>query len=169
MAFALGVEPVGFSGLILVVDVAGERLGRRRGCRWRDSRLRRRRLSRRCHMGADSWDFAGPFFERLLPGQGDQPGGDDEFEEEAHGGDGEKLSVIGYQLSGGSSKLLTADHADDSDGILWRREVRRRGTLAEKIGMGSGPLQAQLVRKKAVNQYPVRFEVAVAAPHPLAQ
>lgn len=41
--------------------------------------------------------------------------------------------------------------------------------LAEKIGMCPGPFQTQFVRREAVSQQPVWFEVAVATSNPPAQ
>ena len=100
MTFALSVEPVTLSLLISVKDVSSERFWRRRGCRWRNDSLDLScgRRSWRRKVLADHWGFADPLLKRLFPGQRDERGGEDDFEEEAHGGIGEELLVISYRL-----------------------------------------------------------------------
>jgi hypothetical protein len=88
MALALGIEPVGFSLLVGVVDVTGKGGWRRRGGRDRDGRLGLRRGRLRRQPRADDKRFACPRFERFLPTERDESGGEDDFEEEAHGGAG---------------------------------------------------------------------------------
>ena len=60
-------------------DFGGRRCRSRRGKNgFPDGRLR--------EMGTDHGRFAGPLFEGFVPGQCGQRNGEDEFEEEAHGG-----------------------------------------------------------------------------------
>lgn len=100
MTLALSVEPVSLALLVSIKDVSSERFWRHRGCRWRNDSLYLScgRRSRRRKMLADHWGFADPLTERLLPAQHDERGGEDDFEEEAHGGIGEELLVISYRL-----------------------------------------------------------------------
>ena len=101
MTLALGVEPVTLSLLIGVIDVAGKRFWRSRGRGRRNGGLDGlgRGLRGRRNMLTDHGRFADPFFDGLIPDQRDQRGGEDEFEQEAHGGRGESypLWVISYQ------------------------------------------------------------------------
>ena len=91
MTFALGVEPVAFAVFVGVIDVAGEGLGRCR--RGRSLRFGPEGLGRRFELRADQRRFAGPFFERFVPGKGDQRAGHYDFEKETHRGAGGVLPI----------------------------------------------------------------------------
>lgn len=82
VAAALGVEPVLLALVVGVIDVAGEFFRRRRTGRRRGFGLRS--LGVRAQIVADAGGFAGPLFERFIPGERDQDAGDKEFEEKAH-------------------------------------------------------------------------------------
>lgn len=139
MTPALGVEPVTLSLLIGVVDVAGERFWRRRGCCRRNGGFdgRGRGLSGRGHMLADQRRFADPFFDRLVPDQRDQRGGEDEFEEEAHGGGQVVIGywVISYQSMPDYGLEESAGALGGADLHARKRNLHARGTELHALGI----------------------------------
>ncbi|MEN3371322.1 MAG: hypothetical protein V7609_3465 [Verrucomicrobiota bacterium] len=93
-------------------------------------------------MMAHHWGFAGPLLERLFPSQRNQRGGDDDFEEEAHGGIGK--SEVGSQRSAKSDKgdevLKNLDPRQGSSGgpayaeaTAWQAESEVRNQRSAKI------------------------------------
>lgn len=81
-------------------------------------------------MGADHWDVPGPFLERLLPGQGDQRGSNDEFEEEAH--------LLNENGAAGMPSTWTAKPARQRVSF-WEKVNQWRIEDGEWLGVGRTP------------------------------
>jgi hypothetical protein len=136
MTLALSVEPICFPLLIGVKDMSSERFWGRRGCRWWNDSLDRwcGRRSWRRKMLADHWGFADPLLKRLFPGQRDERGGEDDFDEEAHFFKREWSRKDASDIDG-QAREAAGEFLGESESI-----EDRRSRVVWWIGLGAGNL-----------------------------